>query len=118
MNMNDIQEWSHQNWLKLPAEIRSKCIKHMQGWIADDILNTWRAEYANGNPIGGAGFHMFGGGMQIRNRLREVLKDDELPGVPYEGYISHNMDDVYLGAIIELLHAPQITTTKNITEIT
>ena len=47
-------------------------------------------------------FH-FGTGMAIRNVLREVIKDDELPGVHYDEGEMHNWDDWYHGVLNELV---------------
>jgi hypothetical protein len=46
---------------------------------------------------------MFGGGMQIRNRLRDVLTDDQLPPVDYPEGPMQNWDDFYTGAIDALI---------------
>lgn len=48
--------------------------------------------------------HMWGGGMQIRNRLREAMLDEELPPVTqHDGSTAKNWDDFYTGALDELM---------------
>jgi hypothetical protein len=95
--MKNLDEWCRANWGKLPTEQREACLAHLDGWIPDDILLDW---HTNGFS---AGFHMFGGGMQIRNRLRDVMTDDKLLPVPYDHGPSQNWDDYYTGALQELM---------------
>jgi hypothetical protein len=67
-----------------------------------------------------APFH-FGTGMQIRNCLREVIRDDQLPGVQYGGEVAiklegdkqvnitqpefeaHNWDDWYISVVERMI---------------
>lgn len=99
---SSLDNWCFENWNKLPEAQRKACLEHLEGWLPDEILKDW---HANGfDP----GFHMFGGGMQIRNRLRDVLTDDKLLPVEYKdgnGAItySRNWDDYYTGALQELM---------------
>jgi hypothetical protein len=99
---SSLDRWCLGNWNKLPEAQRNACLSHLEGWLPDDILKEW---HTNGfDP----GFHMFGGGMQIRNRLREVLTDDKLLPVEYKdsvGVITYaqNWDDYYTGALQDLM---------------
>lgn len=46
--------------------------------------------------------HHFGMGMHVRNLLREVIKDDELPPVEYDDECSYqNWDDYYIPVLEE-----------------
>jgi hypothetical protein len=47
-------------------------------------------------------FH-FGTGMQIRNCLREVIRDEELPAVDYDGHDFRNWDDWYHSVLERML---------------
>ncbi len=62
------------------GEIREEAIKDPHGW--------WVPHH-----------HMFG--TQIRNLLREVVVDDQLPPVDYAGQLVCNWDDYYVAAIEE-----------------
>ena len=98
-----LKKWCRQNWNQIPELIRKDCIDHLDGWISPDIIKEWK-EKGYDDP----GFHLLGGGMQIRNRLRDQLTDMELPivRVDHEGKSygpSQNWDDYYTGAIDELL---------------
>jgi hypothetical protein len=47
-------------------------------------------------------FH-FSEGMAVRNLLRDVLRDEQLPPVEYPVGPMRNWDDYYMGALDELL---------------
>lgn len=100
--MSDLRVWCRQNWNRLDEDTRKKCVDHLDGWIPEEIIREWKVDGYD-EP----GFHMWGGGMSIRNRLRDVVLDVELPiienmmdGSPYG---SQNWDDYYTGALDELL---------------
>lgn len=103
--------WCRANWDRIPAEQRKKCLDHLRDWIGADIIAQWKAQHAAGDRIASdiPGFHHLGGGMRIRNRLRDVMKDAELPAVvgPAGGYPTgeevRNWDDFYTGALEELV---------------
>ena len=91
------------NWKRVPELIRKDCIDHLDGWIPKETIREWKT-----NGYDEPGFHLLGGGMQIRNRLRDQLLDMELPvvTVDHEGKSygpSQNWDDYYTGALDELL---------------
>jgi len=101
-----LREWCRANWNILSAEVRKECVDHLDVWFSPETKASdieWLRNYEK-QP----GFHFLGGGMQIRNRLRDKLKDIDLPvvtkdkdGKPYGP--SQNWDDYYTGAIDELL---------------
>jgi len=100
----ELDEFCLRNWQKLPADKREACLAVLREKTPADMLANWRAQYAAGFSIGSddAFFHM-GVGMQVRNALRAVLKDDELPEVAYpDGERHRNWDDFYFGALQEL----------------
>jgi hypothetical protein len=99
-----LREWCRANWNKLPELVRKDCVDHLDGWIHRDAIEVWKKNdyWDNGH------FHLLGGGMQIRNRLRDQLTDAELSvvttdheGKPYGP--SRNWDDYYTGALDELM---------------
>lgn len=93
----ELREVSRTNWNVLPKELREECLAHLQGWIPDEQVLEWKVF---GFP---RGFHLLGGGMQIRNRLRDVLRDEQLPPVEYPEGPMRNWDDYYMGALDELM---------------
>lgn len=100
--MTELRQWSRDNWNKIDPLIRKDCVDHLDGWISPtDIHQLIKHGYDFPH------FHHFGG-MALRNRLRDVLTDGELPevtigsdGKPYGPW--RNWDDYYTGALDELL---------------
>lgn len=90
-------KWSRANWNKLPEAQRKACLDHLDGWIKREQFEELRTYRFNPE------FHHLGGGMRVRNRLREVLTDEKLPAVKYGELDAHNWDDYYQGALDELL---------------
>lgn len=99
MTDKELDKWCRANWDKIPAEKRKACLDHLRGWIPIAVLREWKR-----SGFGDA-FHMFGGGMQIRNRLRDIIKDADLPPVQYDLGPARNWDDYYTGALQELLES-------------
>ena len=102
MSDDNLRKWCRDNWNRIDPLIRKDCLDHLDGWIPADKVAYLKSYYEN--PT----FHMFGGGMAIRNRLREQITDMELPvvttdheGKPYGP--SQNWDDYYTGALDEWL---------------
>lgn len=94
---------NYENWLTIPETGRFRCLDLLQGFIPSTMMLEWKQQIEAKEPIGGAAFHLLGGGMQIRNKLREVILDADLPPVFYNGAEHRNWDDFYLGAIIDLV---------------
>lgn len=85
----ELEELSDANWRSIPIGQRRQCIAYLQ-----DKVPTWTWQYwkREGFP---EGFH-FGGGMAVRNCLRDVLSDENLPR-------DKNWDDYYMGCLREIL---------------
>jgi len=115
---------TRENWERVDPALRQKCIvqlrtlpddikadltrviqEHPNDWYAQDMTplaerKRIKAEYGFYIPDV---FH-FNLGMGIRNYLRDVVRDDELPFVEYEGGHSYqNWDDFYTAAIEDAL---------------
>lgn len=98
MSERDLDKFSRDNWARVDKTRRVQCIEHLKSVIPDGVLKVWKI---NGFP---EGFHMFNGGMAVRNLLRGVMTDDQLPYVQYaSGEHVRNWDDFYMGCLAELL---------------
>ena len=93
-------DWLEENKMRLqelPEEIRSQALCFLGKFVTTEQKKFFREKIAE-NPetwwVGG-GWH-FGGGMFIRNKLRdEVCLDDQLP--------SRNWDDYYIPLLEEAI---------------
>lgn len=105
-----LHEWCRNNWNALPEDVRKRCVDHLATFILTGVNRDANLEYLM-SYRDNASFHLFGGGMMVRNCLRQVLPDTQLPAVhvDHEGKpyavdaTSGNWDDYYTGAIDELL---------------
>lgn len=95
----DLQKMSEENWARVDPEKRKLCVEHLRKVIPKseqvELALAFRSDDFDG------WFH-FSGGMAVRNTLRDVMKDDELPGVKYSGggdYEYQNWDDFYMAAL-------------------
>lgn len=100
MTQEELMKLSRENWLKIPEDKRKACLDHLRGWIPLDVIVHWKEHgighfMVKGKDCRDPMFHL-GGGMQVRNRLRDIVKDEDLPG-------DKNWDDYYMGALEELL---------------
>lgn len=103
MTHDELMQFSRANWQRLPSETREACVESLRTFIPADIRKSWK-EHGIGHPEK-AGFHILGGGMQIRNRLRSVIKDAHLKPVDYgDGLMARNWDDYYMAAIEEAIN--------------
>lgn len=95
MTDEELREFEEQNWARVPEADRQRCVEHLRLWLKDP--EEWRA------GLDSPGFHFFAG-MSVRNALRDVLTDDELPEVTYpDGHAYRNWDDFYMAALREAL---------------
>lgn len=106
----DLQAWSIANWNQIPEADRKRCLDHLRQTLKRElsgpaVLGVWRRQAAAGIEIGSdsSWFH-FGAGMAVRNILRQVLQDVDLPAV--DG--ATNWDDCYIGAIHALATEPEV----------
>lgn len=97
------KEWYDERWLSIPEEQRERIVAHLLNELDPKFFDEVRTAHAEDPEHwatkGPNFFHIFGG-MAIRNLLRDVLKDDELPEAPYpDGKSFTNWDDYYTQAI-------------------
>ena len=100
----DLEVWCRENWNRVPEEQRLMCLRHLSVQIPAEVLEKFQTQHSRGERIAGdvLGFH-FGGGMLVRNTLREVLPDGNLPTIKQQnGELAQNWDDFYTGALEEL----------------
>lgn len=96
-----LDEWCLENFRKLTFRQRESCFQVLKVNTPGDMLAKWRDQYSRGMRIGShdLGFH-FGVGMQVRNKLRAVVRDEDLPPIQYpDGQLYRNWDDFYMGAL-------------------
>lgn len=87
----------------LPNDLRLKAVRHLRDKLHPVTLKEVREAHEKDPEKWWAGFHMFGG-MAIRNLLRDVIKDDELPGNKWsgeDGQEYRNWDDYYIEVLEE-----------------
>lgn len=105
-----LEAWSTENWTLIPEADRKRCLDHLgatarMAFGGPSALKTWRRQVKSGIEIGSNDpwFH-HGTGQLVRNTLREVLCDDELPQIRQSsGELAQNWDDFYLGALHALV---------------
>jgi hypothetical protein len=85
---DELEKLSDANWLSIPDDQRLLCKAYIRATVPDSVWLYWK----KGFP---PGFH-FGGGMAVRNCLRDVLLDENLPR-------DKNWDDYYMGCLREIL---------------
>lgn len=103
--MRELQDWSFNNFRKIPIEDRKLLYALLARDIPDDVFDLMLNNHLEDKYVF-EGFDMahFGVGMSIRNLLRKGMTDDRLPPVVYEGGQEYrNWDDYYLGAIVDWL---------------
>lgn len=88
------------NWARIDSVRRRKCLDHLRAAINPEAMAHWRDQVVRGVVIGSddVRFH-FSLGMWIRNKLREVMPDTELPGIDYGNAVIRNWDDYYTAAL-------------------
>lgn len=96
MSHEELQQYAEDNWSRVPAEKRELCVRHLRSLIWEDrtTLQEWfkKDEF----PM----FFHFDGGMAVRNALRDVMRDEELPRIDYgNGFYEQNWDDFYMAAL-------------------
>lgn len=102
--VGDLERLAIANWNRIPEADRVRCVSALRT-VAErspEMLAKWRDQHARGMRIGSDDirFH-FGVGMSVRNVLRGVLRDGDLPGP----IMQRNWDDYYYGALDALVTA-------------
>ena len=102
---DELEESSLKNWRMIPQQRREACLAAIRPKVPAAMIEKWRDQHSRGVRIGSEYlmFH-FDIGMQVRNALRAVLLDDQLPEVTYpDGKKYRNWDDFYMGALEDLV---------------
>ncbi len=84
----------------LPEPLRHRAVEYLRAELHPNTLSEVRAAHAKDPDEWWTGFHMFGG-MAIRNLLRDVITDQQLPAVMYDDRPMHNWDDYYIEVLEE-----------------
>lgn len=105
----------------LPEPLMTKAVEHLRSKCDEETLQYFRDLYARDPEWGDetppeerakieqiVGFYVpspfhFGTGMVVRNCLREVIRDEELPAVDYDGREFRNWDDWYHSVLERLI---------------
>lgn len=101
LSPDTLRETERAAWSKLPERLREECVQHLLEVLPPDLLSDvrhaiaahgahWVEEIYRDEPL--HVFH-FCEGMGIRNVLRDIVKDTELP--------SQCWDDYYIPALEE-----------------
>ncbi len=79
MTLEELQAFEEANWARVDQGLRDKCVWLLREFIYTEDQSRIAEWFMAGEmPLG---FHRFGG-TQIRNILRGVIKDKDLPDVP------------------------------------
>jgi hypothetical protein len=89
----------HDKWL--PEPLRSKAVNYLRNTLHPGTMHEFQKAYHDHGEDWMVQHHFFAG-MSLRNVLREVIKDDELPPVDYgDGMDYQNWDDYYVRVVEE-----------------
>lgn len=92
-----LSEWSCDNFSCLQPITQRDCIDLLKSKIPDDVMEELKGK--NGEEILAIPFFHFSWGMGVRNLLRGIVLDEELPEI--DGL--RNWDDYYIGALVATL---------------
>lgn len=85
----------------LPEPLRSRAVTHLRGVMSDSLKAHARELIAKDPREWWVSYH-FSTGMWVRNQLRTVIPDTELPEHPAaDGTMSRNWDDWYVSVLEE-----------------
>jgi hypothetical protein len=103
--MKELQDWSLKNYRRLDESNKAEIRLKLDDFVPSELFDSLMQNVLNGDYVfEDVPLAHFGVGMGIRNLLREVLPDDKLPPVVYEGGMSYsNWDDYYVGALVDWL---------------
>jgi hypothetical protein len=93
------RDWYDARWQSIPAETRERIVGHLRANLTGGQLEQIRELHSADPDRWAHPFHLLGF-MAVRNLLREIIRDDELPDAPYPGGETHrNWDDYYVQAL-------------------
>ena len=92
MNDKEFEAFHQERFNELSPELILKCVAHIKHHLPETTIFDIQDQIKK-DPIYWCSVHHFGWGMAMRNLLRDVVKDDELP--------SGNWDDYYVKIIEE-----------------
>lgn len=84
----------------LPEPLRTRAVEYLREKLDASMLAEIRELHAKDPDDWAIPYH-FSTGMSIRNLLRDVIKDDELPPVMYGDLPAQNWDDYYVEVMEE-----------------
>lgn len=84
----------------LPDDLHKRAVEHVRAAMSDSVAAQIRDLHAADPEKWWADHHFFMG-MGVRNLLREIIKDEELPPVDYGGESYSNWDDYYIPVLEE-----------------
>lgn len=108
-----LERWSIENWDLIDYRLRDQCLQALNKHIPAVLQDHWADQHKRGVAIGSdsLAFH-HGAGQNVRNILRAVLPDHQLPRVisgpdgkafdQDQVPVTGNWDDFYLGALAAL----------------
>ena len=92
-------EWYDNRWKAIPEDQQRGIVDFLQKNLDSNVLTKIKEEHSKDPSNWGAKYHMFSG-MGVRNLLRDIMKDDELPLAPYpDGMSFSHWDDYYIQAL-------------------
>lgn len=86
-----VRQWCWRQWIALPPGQRNRIVRHLQQADSFTVVKDKIAEAMAEDPESWAVEYHFGWGMAVRNLLRDVYADVELP--------TGNWDDYYIPAV-------------------
>lgn len=84
--------WSRRLWADVPPDKRARCAEHLRTVMGPARLREWREEIHK-DPYDYMTPHHFYAGMAIRNALRDVAFDSELPSGCWDDYYTAALED-------------------------
>lgn len=94
-------QWYKDRWESIPEERRREIVAHLRAYLTIDDQAAIVKTISEQGTMTWTGAHHHGWGTGVRNHLRKLMKDDELPSAPYpDGRGEYkNWDDYYVQAI-------------------
>lgn len=102
--LDEVDRKNVENWLRIPELVRQDCLRLLREVVPADVMGEMHEHIRRFGHF--ENMDHFGFGMWVRNHLRGVITDGELPGVKYDnGNEYRNWDDFYVGALYDLAGA-------------